>query len=182
MTEKTLPIITPIKDGPLRVENLSTLEGVDGKIQTTHEMALCRCGQSKNKPFCDGRHVESGFIDERGENSDDKRLVFPGDPITFYENVAICSHAGFCPSGMPDKWREDGEFTEEELVEKVRKCPSGALSYARGKIEHRDHARPPKMSMVTDHSRAGTGKASPDQKGRLRTGHPHHHGRPAHPG
>lgn len=150
MKEKVLPTITPIKDGPLRVENLETFEGVDGEIQTTREMALCRCGQSKNKPFCDGRHVEAGFTDERGENSDDKRLVFPGDPITFYENVAICSHAGFCPNGMPDKWREEGEFTDEELVEKVRQCPSGALSYARGNVEHRDQERPPKITMVKD--------------------------------
>ena len=89
MTEEKRAIITPIKDGPLRVENLKTFEGVDGEIQTTREMALCRCGQSKNKPFSDGRHVKSGFTDDRGENSDDKRLVFPGDPITFYENVAI---------------------------------------------------------------------------------------------
>jgi glutamate synthase domain-containing protein 2/uncharacterized Fe-S cluster protein YjdI len=144
------PIITPIKDGPLRVENLLSLDGVDGPIQTTSEMVLCRCGHSKNKPFCDGRHVEAGFSDEQGENVDDERLVFPGDPITFYENIAICSHAGFCPSGKPDNWREDGKFTDEELVEKVRKCPSGALSYARGETEHRDHDRSPKMSLVKD--------------------------------
>ncbi len=147
MENDKLPTITPIKDGPLRFENVSTFEGADGDIKTESEMALCRCGQSKNKPFCDGRHVEAGFTSERGENEDDERLVFEGDPITFYENVAICSHAGFCPSGMPDKWREEGEFTEEELVEKVRKCPSGALSYARGSTEHRDQERPCKVRL-----------------------------------
>jgi len=150
MKKNQRPSITPLKDGPLRVENLSSFESVDGQIQTTPEMILCRCGQSKNKPFCDGRHVEAGFTDEQGENADDERLIFPGDPITFYENIAICSHAGFCPSGKPDKWREDGEFTDEELVEKVRKCPSGALSYARGEVEYRDQDRPQRMSLVKD--------------------------------
>ncbi len=150
MNNDQLPTITPVKDGPLRFENVAVFEGVDGAIKTENVIALCRCGQSQNKPFCDGRHVAAGFTSERGENEDDKRLVFEGDPITFYENVAICSHAGFCPSGMPDKWREEGEFTDEELVEKVRKCPSGALSYARGSTEHRDQERPCKVRLKKD--------------------------------
>ncbi|TDR22361.1 glutamate synthase-related protein [Marinicella litoralis] len=145
--------ITPLKNGPLRVENLNDFAGADGEIKTTQTMALCRCGQSKNKPFCDGSHVEAGFIDERGENKDDKRLVFKGDPITIYENVAICSHAGYCPSGKPDKWRPKtahGGFTDFELIEKIRKCPSGALSYAHGDTEYRDQKRPAKVTVAKD--------------------------------
>ena len=144
------PAIIPIKDGPLRVVGLKSIEAEGGPIKTDDEVALCRCGLSKNKPFCDGAHVAGGFKADRPENEDDERLTFPGDPITFYENVAICSHAGFCPSGMPDKWRKEGEFTEEELVEKVRKCPSGALSYSRGETEHRDQERPVKMRLKKD--------------------------------
>ena len=155
MQNNSHPTITPLKDGPLRIEGLGTFEGVDGEIDTTPEMALCRCGQSKNKPFCDGAHVASGFTTERGDNEEDERLVFPGDPITIYENVAICSHAGFCPSGKPDKWRpEDGEaeFTDAELIEKIRKCPSGALSYAHGTTENRnpEAGRPAKVRMKKD--------------------------------
>lgn len=150
MKNKENIIITPLKDGPLRVEGLHTFESVEGQIKTTQEMALCRCGQSKNKPFCDDTHFTYGFTDERDENEDDERLVFPGDPITIYENVAICSHAGYCPNGKPDKWRpktKNGGFTDEELIEKIHKCPSGALSYARGTTEHRDPkaGRPPKI-------------------------------------
>jgi CDGSH-type Zn-finger protein len=150
MKSESRPSITPIKDGPLRVENLGTFEGGDGEIDTEPTMALCRCGKSQNKPFCDGRHVEAGFTSERGENEADERLIFESDPITFYENIAICSHAGFCPSGKPDVWRpENGEqeFSDEELIKKVRKCPSGALSYARGSTEHRDQERPCKMRL-----------------------------------
>ncbi len=147
------PTITPLKDGPLRVTGLKDFEGTEGSLETTKEMALCRCGQSKNKPFCDGSHVDSGFTDERPPNEEDERLVFEGDPITIYENIAICSHAGFCPSGKPDKWRpktEDGGFTDAELIEKIRKCPSGALSYARGTTEHRDQDRPTKVRIKKD--------------------------------
>ncbi len=155
MINKNSTTITPLKDGPLLVEGLNAFEGVDGQIEITQEMALCRCGQSKNKPFCDGVHVAYGFTDERGENEDDERLVFPGDPITIYENVAICSHAGYCPNGKPDKWRpktKNGGFTDEELIEKISKCPSGTLSYAHGTTEHRNPkaGRPRKIRMRKD--------------------------------
>ena len=149
-SDNDIPAIIPIKDGPLRVVGLKEIEAEGGPIETDDEIALCRCGLSKNKPFCDGAHVAGGFKDDRPENEDDERLTFPGDPITFYENVAICSHAGFCQSGMPDKWREDGKFTDEELAQHVRKCPSGALSYAVGETEHRDHDRPIKMRLKKD--------------------------------
>ncbi|MFT7003562.1 MAG: glutamate synthase domain-containing protein 2/uncharacterized Fe-S cluster protein YjdI [Sulfurimonas sp.] len=147
--------ITPLKDGALLVEGLNTFEGVYGLIETTQKMALCRCGQSENKPLCDGAHVAYGFMDERGENEDDERLVFPGDPITIYENIAICSHAGYCPNGKPDKWRpktKNGGFTDEELIEKIHKCPSGTLSYACGATEHRDPkaGRSPKIKIRKD--------------------------------
>lgn len=150
MKNKNNATITPLKDGPLRVEGLNIIEGIEGPINTTQETVLCRCGKSKNKPFCDGIHVAYGFTDEQGENEDDERLVFPGDPITIYENVAICSHAGYCPNGKPDKWRpktKNGGYTDEELIEKIKKCPSGALSYAHETTEHRDpHAgRPAKI-------------------------------------
>jgi methylamine---glutamate N-methyltransferase subunit C len=133
--------IIPLKNGPFRVEGLNNFEDLYGPIETTQEMVLCRCGESQKKPFCDGTHVASGFTDEKVENEDDKRLIFSGDPITIYENVAICSHAGYCPSGKPDKWRpktQNSGFTDEELIEKISKCPSGALSYAYKTTEHRD--------------------------------------------
>jgi CDGSH-type Zn-finger protein len=38
-------------------ENASNLVFVDGKVVAD----LCRCGQSKNKPFCDSSHRTSGF-------------------------------------------------------------------------------------------------------------------------
>ncbi len=54
--------VTPAKDGPLLVSG--NLEVVSGTGRTTNRVtktALCRCGQSGNKPYCDGSHVKVGF-------------------------------------------------------------------------------------------------------------------------
>jgi len=42
------------------------LVGADGhQYELRNRMTLCRCGASKNKPFCDGAHVSIGFSDQR---------------------------------------------------------------------------------------------------------------------
>ena len=53
--------VTPIENGPLFVRGDLVVRYDDGTEETTLRAALCRCGQSKNKPFCDNSHLESGF-------------------------------------------------------------------------------------------------------------------------
>ena len=54
--------VAPLKDGPLLVAgNLQIISGSGRKIATGTKQFLCRCGASKNKPFCDGAHKEIGF-------------------------------------------------------------------------------------------------------------------------
>jgi len=51
-------------DGPLKVDgNLELCSGTGRHILTTSKAFLCRCGASKNKPFCDGSHKDIGFTD-----------------------------------------------------------------------------------------------------------------------
>jgi len=57
--------VLPEKDGPLRVSG--NLEVVSGTGRTTYraiKAALCRCGQSSNKPYCDATHKKIGFKSE----------------------------------------------------------------------------------------------------------------------
>lgn len=50
--------------GPIWVRGGIQLEGADGfEYEARNRMTLCRCGESKNKPFCDGSHVECTFKD-----------------------------------------------------------------------------------------------------------------------
>jgi len=58
------PSIHPIVDGPYRVRGGIEVFGADGKPYEVRErQTLCRCGQSRNKPFCDGSHWYAGFRD-----------------------------------------------------------------------------------------------------------------------
>lgn len=54
--------ITAIKDGPLLLKgNVTLVAGSGRRAWQGTEVALCRCGASKNKPFCDGSHKTVGF-------------------------------------------------------------------------------------------------------------------------
>lgn len=54
--------IKPLDDGPLLLSGNITIKNGSGRVawQGT-EVALCRCGASDNKPFCDGSHKSAGF-------------------------------------------------------------------------------------------------------------------------
>lgn len=51
-----------MKDGPLVVKGSFTITGSNGSVLKQMKMAsFCRCGLSKNMPFCDGTHRKEGF-------------------------------------------------------------------------------------------------------------------------
>ncbi len=54
--------VTPAKDGPLLIKgNVSISAGSGRAAWQGTKAALCRCGESANKPFCDGAHKKAGF-------------------------------------------------------------------------------------------------------------------------
>jgi CDGSH-type Zn-finger protein len=58
--------ITPLSNGPIRIEGEFTIhdsEGAQFGLAGRTVISLCRCGQSANKPFCDGSHARTGFQD-----------------------------------------------------------------------------------------------------------------------
>ena len=59
--ENTNTKITVIPNGPLMVEGTITVTK-DGKEEAKEKAFLCRCGHSKNKPYCDGSHKLNGFV------------------------------------------------------------------------------------------------------------------------
>jgi CDGSH-type Zn-finger protein len=55
--------IRPLLDGPVEVAGPVQLIGEAGEAKTPSEspIYLCRCGQSAEKPFCDGTHKKVAF-------------------------------------------------------------------------------------------------------------------------
>jgi CDGSH-type Zn-finger protein/uncharacterized Fe-S cluster protein YjdI len=57
--------IEPQRNGPLEITgNLEVCAGTGRTVERVNEARFCRCGNSKNKPFCDGSHIAAGFIAE----------------------------------------------------------------------------------------------------------------------
>src|ERR687883_1790991 len=149
---------------PKIVENLQNSKSEP--LSTVSGVALCRCGASNNKPFCDGTHATIGFSSEnKGTEKDaggeeknkvikDNRKDYVGKKITVHDNRRICSHAAECVNNLPSvfklnarPWIDPDGATLEEIINTIRKCPSGALSYSIDGIEYRDQNE--RMPMIT---------------------------------
>ena len=126
------------KDGPLKVSGLTAFKNSRGEaIAARKTVFLCRCGDSRNRPFCDGTHVQTGFTGARSDDRvPDKLERYEGRELTVLDNRGVCSHAGYCTAGLPAVWRSAAEpwidpdgADKAAVVEIIRKCPSGALSY-----------------------------------------------------
>ncbi len=149
---KKKPSITTSDNGPYLVSDLGNLTNSKGDtLETKPKLALCRCGGSSNKPFCDGTHAKNAFNSEKlTDGSLDKRDTYEGQPVTVHDNRGICAHIGRCTDGLPavfrmkeEPWVHPESAPKEELISTVKSCPSGALSHSIGGDEHRDQDREP---------------------------------------
>ena len=153
------PTIVCKENGPYIVKGLDELTGPAGdRVPAKPVMALCRCGGSASKPFCDGTHAKNGFSGERlSDGSNDRRDTYAGKAITIHDNRGICSHAGVCTDRLAAVWRLGEEpwidpdgASAEAIIEAVRACPSGALGYLIGGEEATASDRGPAIKVSRD--------------------------------
>ena len=149
-------------DGPYLVTGAVRMTDHLGvPMPTRPQMALCRCGASRTKPFCDGSHAQVGFSGKKSDSRvEDRRASYPGQQVTVLDNRGICAHSGFCTDRLPGVFRLGREpfvapsgGRADEIVRAVRACPSGALSFAVDGVEARgqvDRDREPAIEVSKD--------------------------------
>lgn len=108
------------------------------ELETQETAYLCRCGQSSNKPFCDGTHSEIGFDGTETAPTDsfeERKVIHEGSTgIVIKRDYAICSEAGFCGNRLANiekLAKETDESTvRSQVIAMIERCPSGSYTYA----------------------------------------------------
>jgi uncharacterized Fe-S cluster protein YjdI len=73
------PVIELQRNGPYYVRGPITVRSVNGDVVSRGpRVALCRCGGTKNAPFCDNTHRSIGFVDPPCDGGTDRET--PSDP------------------------------------------------------------------------------------------------------
>lgn len=81
-------VVTVRADGPLYVRGDVTIKSAAGDITATDmRMALCRCGHSQNKPFCDNSHKAAGFSDAGAVKPRQADDFVPGGALAITTNA-----------------------------------------------------------------------------------------------
>ena len=124
-------------NGPYLVTNVARVVNHLGEeLPLPPQLALCRCGESSRKPFCDGSHADNGFTEAKDPGRvPDRRDPYEGQQVTIFDNRGLCQHSGLCTDRLAGVFRAGKEqFVApnggrmDEIIMTVRNCPSGALS------------------------------------------------------
>ncbi|HEX7556519.1 MAG TPA: CDGSH iron-sulfur domain-containing protein [Leptolinea sp.] len=140
-------------DGPIRVEGdiplVSKIQIVSEygepltwktveRIPTNGEYSLCRCGHSKEFPFCDCTHAQIGFDGKETASTntfeDRKRILPNGTGIVVKLDNELCMNSGFCGNRETNIINMMAQTKEPkiraEIIAMIERCPAGAYTYA----------------------------------------------------
>jgi CDGSH-type Zn-finger protein len=166
------PRIRVTRDGPYLVSSDCTLttrtpvlndagEPIDwsaGKDWTSPATyALCRCGHSAKKPFCDSSHISQGFdgtcTADRAPGAT-RRKLYPGVGFTMSDDESLCAGYAYCDR-KGGVWRTVSKAADPamraEVLQQIVNCPSGRLQYTLdGKQEPEEPKFAPTVAAIPD--------------------------------
>lgn len=173
--------IRPEVDGPYIVRNLRKLTNSKGEtLRVRPIVALCRCGGSNIKPYCDGTHARIGFCSIKSpERTPDRADRYEGKEITVLDNRGTCCHFGNCTDNLPAVFHHETEpfvtadgAPAEDIEAIVRACPSGALGFIKNGTAYEGEEREPEIFVAHNASYYVRGgielEGEPMNKGALR--------------
>jgi CDGSH-type Zn-finger protein len=153
--------IRPELDGPYIVRNLRKLTNSKGEsLNVRPILALCRCGGSHIKPYCDGTHARINFCSIKQPGRTPDRLdTYETKEITVLDNRGTCSHFGNCTDHLPQVFHVKGEpfvtpegAPADQIETTVRQCPSGALGFIKDGVRYEGEQR--EAEIVVSHNQS----------------------------
>jgi len=179
MSEKVKGMrVTVTKDGPYIVSGGvpmskqvigtdakgASMEWVDGEaFPPQPQYALCRCGHSGKKPFCDGTHKRIRFdgteTASRGPYLELAEEI-AGPHVTLTDAESLCAFARFCDA-QGTVWARAQEPSEEAASiasREAKNCPGGRLvAWDRKTKQPLEPAYPPSIGLVEDPAQGASG-------------------------
>jgi len=133
-------------------------------FETTRVYALCRCGHSANKPYCDGTHATIGFDGTETASRapfDDQAKMIPGAALDLADAEPLCAFTRFCDNAggiwslVADSDQPD---VAKIVVHEGTHCASGRL-VLRDRRSHADvePELPKSIAVVEDPQKACSG-------------------------
>lgn len=128
-------------------------------FERQEKYALCRCGASAGKPYCDGTHAKIAFDGSETASHapfEDLAETIEGPALALDDAESLCAFARFCDVGG-SVWnltgRSDDPDARKLAVHEAEHCPSGRLVAREGRHAF-EPSLPPSIALIEDTAKA----------------------------